>query len=132
MTSQNEQPKIEKGFDPFDGLWDESVETKEEFINRSRGTYSALHGETDKTSVFAKFINYDTDSYPDIDGSFVDGDRVRAETMDFLKEKYLNPAQSATESPALDGYSDTEEIIQKAREAGSNDPLRNAEWFKIS
>jgi hypothetical protein len=101
-----------KTFDPFDGLWDETVETKEEFINRSRGTYSASLGGPSKLASFDRFLRPEHGSLPDIDGNFVNGDRVRAETMEYLKDKYENSAQQNIKSSDNDTGSESPEDFE--------------------
>lgn len=98
MTTHDEQPENSSS--------EPAVEPKVEFTSIGRGSYSALNGGEDALKQFDKFIDPDAPTAPDIDLNFVKGDKVRADTMEYLKEKYLN------------GYSDKEEIIRKAREAG--------------
>lgn len=136
MTAQNqneqqENPSEGKTFDLFDGepiiSFDGTVINGDIIISPARGTYAASLGEPSNLEWVEKYLHSNRESYPDIDGNFVNGDRDRAEVMDQLKERYPNPEHSV-----LDGYSDKEEVIRKAREAEDNFPIRNAEWFNSS
>ena len=103
------------------------VEPKIEYIGIGRGSYSALSDTADSLKSFERFLDPERGSMPDIDGNFVNGDKVHAETMESLREKSLNP-----ESSVLDGYSDKEDIIRAAREAEDDVRIRNVksvEWF---
>jgi hypothetical protein len=144
MTEQNqneqqENPSEGKTFDLFDGepiiSFDGTVINGDIIISPARGTYAASLGEPSNLEWVEKYLHSNRESYPDIDGNFVNGDRDRAEVLDQLEEKYGNPdshEQPNPESSVLDGYSDKEDIIRKAREAEDNFRIRNADWFNSS
>lgn len=114
MTTHDEQPENNSS---------KPVEPKVESISIGigRGSYSAVSDTADSLKQFDRFLDPERGSMPDIDGNFVNGDRVRAENMETLRAKYLNP-----ESSVLDGYSDKEENI----EAEDDVRIRNVKWVE--
>lgn len=71
----------------------EPVEPKVEsiYIGFGRGSYSATQDAEDSNLLFERFLDPSqgpSEPYPDIDGNFVDGDRIRAQTMEYLTQKY--------------------------------------------
>lgn len=123
MTTHDEQPENNSS---------EPVEPKVEFISPARGSYYGLNNSEDTLKQFDKFLDPDKGRMPDIDCNFVNGDRGRPEFMDQIKEAYANPEQPNAEQSVLDGYSDKEEVIRKAREAEDSIRIKNAEWFSAS
>lgn len=106
----------------------EPVEPKIEFMSPARGTYAALQDTQDSVLLFDRFLEPNREPYPDIDGNFVDGDRRRKEFLDTLSGFYGNAKQGTSDS-AMDGYSTKEEVVEKARNAGTAE--LNATLYKI-
>lgn len=105
MTEQNqgeqENPSEGKTFEPFEG---EPIIISFDGINGdfiispARGSYSASLGGPSNLEWVEKYLDSNRESYPDIDLNFVDGDSVRARTMEWLKEKY-GSSSSASDLP---------------------------------
>jgi hypothetical protein len=107
MTAQNQNeqhdnPSDGKAFDMWEDepsiSFDGTIINDDIIISPARGTYTAALGGTSNLEWVEKYLDSNRESYPDIDLNFVNGDSVRARTMEWLKEKY-GSSPSASDLP---------------------------------